>query len=354
MTDKLPPIYFYIPQADWPAEGISENIELWPQELFRLGKYSWTLQTYLRLKADGFLCELTGNCPTEGIVFAGRSAFPDNLQPSSRLLMIVHQGDKTRHPYAQIHIVQNPQDKMLVRSVALWESYFMRHWPQPGLIPRNPARGDRFENVAFFGREENLAPELREPSWQDQLTALGLHWHRVIHPERWNDYSYVDALVAVRKFAHQSGYDWKPATKLYQAWHAGIPAILGCESAYRAERKSELDYLEVTSLDELMVALWRLRNDKELRHAMVENGRVRAEETQPTRLVTQWRTFFTQIAVPAYDRWCNGSNLTRKIFVTRRDLAIKTQGMRKNLQKVRNHLGIHSRLRTIVSRVRGT
>ncbi|NES04757.1 MAG: glycosyltransferase [Okeania sp. SIO2F4] len=38
----------------------------------------------------------------------------------------------------------------------LWGSYFIPHWSQPGLIPRNPKRGDGFENIVFFGREQNL------------------------------------------------------------------------------------------------------------------------------------------------------------------------------------------------------
>ncbi|MBD1942608.1 hypothetical protein H6F50_09610 [Coleofasciculus sp. FACHB-712] len=330
-----------------------ESLDTCPPEFFRLGMYSWTLQTYLRLKADGFPCELTGSCPTEGIIFAGRSAFPETMQPGTRQLMVVHQGDKTRHPYAQLHIVQNLQDEILVRALPLWESYYMRHWPQPGLIPRNPARGDRFENIAYFGREENLAPELRESSWQDQLNSLGLRWHIRSNPNSWQDYSEVDAILAVRKFARQTDYDWKPATKLYQAWHAGVPAILGQESAYRSERKSQLDYLEVTTPEEAILALKRLQKDRELRRAMIENGRVCAQETQPEKLVAQWRTFLADVAVPAYDRWCTSSNLTRKIFLMRRDLAIKTKGMRKGLQRARNSVGIRTRIRSALAKARG-
>jgi hypothetical protein len=39
------------------------------------------------------------------------------------------------------------------------------------------------------------------------------------------------------------------AIKLYNCWHAGVPAVLGAESAFRANRRSDLDYLEVQSLD---------------------------------------------------------------------------------------------------------
>ena len=38
----------------------------------------------------------------------------------------------------------------------------------------------------------------------------------------------------------------KPPSKLFNSWLAGVPAVLGHESAYRAERRSDLDYIEVS------------------------------------------------------------------------------------------------------------
>jgi hypothetical protein len=351
MTDKLPPIYFYIPQSDWPGD-IPETIDTYWQWLdAKRGMYNWTLQTYLRLKADNFPCELVGTMPTEGIVVAHWDFLPQSLQPGSKVLIVCIQADRAQHPYAQIHIVQNPQEEMVVRSVKLWESYFMPYWPQPGLIPRNPSRGDRFENVAYVGREENLARELREPEWQEQLKNLGLRWEIVNSRDRWSDYSEIDAILAVRNFNRHGDYSWKPATKLYNAWHAGVPAIMGTDSAFRAERKSKLDYLEVASLEDAIAALKRLRDDKELRHAMIENGRVRAEETKAERLVERWRSFLTEIAVPAYERWCTASSLTRQTFLKRRYLAVETKDLRHRIRVARSQ--VSRPVKSLVSRVRG-
>jgi hypothetical protein len=74
----------------------------------------------------------------------------------------------------------------------------MPQWPQPGLLPRDPNRGDRFEIAAFFGYEHNLASELRNPLWTAQLRDLGLSWHSVPRHE-WHDYRHVDVVIAVRK-----------------------------------------------------------------------------------------------------------------------------------------------------------
>ncbi|MBD2744811.1 glycosyltransferase [Coleofasciculus sp. FACHB-1120] len=343
MAEKLPPIYFYLPESDWSDINLSVTPDTY-QEVYKSGKstgtYNWIFQTYLRLKADGFPCEIARNMPAEGIVVAWTSSVRHELQPGPKLLLVIVCGDKAKHPYAQLHVVQNRQemlyphvhigDKYLVPG----EKYFIPHWPHPGLIPRDRARGDRFENVAYLGRKENLVVELRQPSWQEQMNALGLRFQVVRNPALWNDYSEIDATVAIRSLNPKNDYYWKPASKLYNAWMAGVPAILGRESAYQTERKSELDYLEATSIDEVVLALKRLRDDKELRRAIVENGKLRAEELQPDRLVTQWRTFLTDIAVPTYERWCTASNSTRKVFLMRRDLGTQTKRVRIRLSNL--------------------
>lgn len=66
----------------------------------------------------------------------------------------------------------------------------------------------------------------------------------------------------MRSFSQNDYYD-KPALKLFNARHAGVPAILDAESAYRAERMSELDYIEVMSVDGTLLALKLLAGNKQ-------------------------------------------------------------------------------------------
>jgi len=78
MNESLPPIYFYIPQSQWPVGKMPQI----PQEYWQWmsswgsrygrGKYDWTLQTYLYLKADGLRCQLIDFMPDEGIVLSHR------------------------------------------------------------------------------------------------------------------------------------------------------------------------------------------------------------------------------------------------------------------------------------------
>ncbi len=345
MTNKLPPIYFYIPQGLWPDTMPKSADENWKG--FGIGIYAWTLQTYLRLKADGFPCELVAELPREGIVLIHRNclrAHNDQLKPGPKLLLICIKAEQRPYPYAQLHVVQNPLETMHLRN-----SYYLPHWTQPGLIQRHPARCDRFETIAFFGHENNIALEFYHPSWQQQLQALGLSWQPVINrnhwhdysnlDNRWHDYSQIDAIVAVRSFEGHTGclhgnYVSKPATKLYNAWLAGVPAILGCEAAYQAERYSPLDYVEVATPSALISALKRLKEEPNLRSAMVNNGRIRAKAITPSSTTKKWRYFLETIALPAYDRWCNQSHWSQQITLGQGYIGFQGNRVKDKLTKV--------------------
>ncbi|MFB2936853.1 hypothetical protein ACE1B6_16510 [Aerosakkonemataceae cyanobacterium BLCC-F154] len=330
MTNNLPPIYFYLPNCEKLTNNMLEDPEVYLPGVYQDGVYCWTLQTYLRLKADNFPCQLVGKMPTEGIVLAHRSSLTDNFQPGAKILLVCMLADKAPHPNAQIHVVLNREEEIFKHSGKIWQSAYMPHWRQPGLIPRDAARGDKFENVAYFGHERNLAPELKTAAWNEQIDELGLNF-QIVNRDRWHDFSNVDVVLAVRSFDRQY-HTSKPATKLYNTWHAGIPAILGCETAYQAERKSDLDYIEVSSLNEVLLALKRLRDEQNFRNAMVENGRIRSEETQPNKVVKKWRNFLIEKAVPVYEKWCNTTRWKQKILFKQQFFSLKMLNARINLQ----------------------
>lgn len=315
MVRPLPPIYFYVPQPYFPSEMPTSADENW--QGFGLGIYAWTLQTYLRLRSQNFPCELVSTLPDAGIIIIHHNALrahQNRLKPTAKQFIICIKAESQPYAYAHLHIVQNPLEQKP------GHSYYLPHWPQPGLLPRSPERGDRFQTIAYFGHTASLAPELNRPEWKTQLQELGLtwsplansnHWNRYNTIDNgWNDYRPVDAVVAIRSFnarqlRQQRHYRAKPATKLYNAWLAGVPAVLGCESAYRAERQSELDYLEVDSPQAAIAALQRLRDDDLLRRAIVENGHQRARSIHPAQITERWCHFLQEIAVPTYQQWCH-------------------------------------------------
>jgi len=359
MNSQLPPIYFYSPpykkyQHDLPASAAQS----WEWELEKglyeygveIGEYCWTLQTYLRLQEAGFPCELTDTFPQEGIVLVYRESIDFRAKPNDKTLLVCMLGGKAPHPYAQINVTQNPQGvytkfRLLgdlhdprvlgTRSRPIPGKHYITLWPQPGIVPRDPARGDRFENAAYMGVGAFLAPEMQGQTWRQQVAQLGINWSFKGLDESkdsWTNYSEVDAVIAVRSFAGKTDFPWKPASKLFQAWEAGVPAIMGCESAYRAVRKSKLDYLEVSSPAETLEALKRLRDDPGLRQAMAENGRTRAREATPQQLLVQWQDFFTNVLIPEYERWCQAPGWQRALYFQRREFDVARDGMRRFLE----------------------
>jgi hypothetical protein len=97
----------------------------------------------------------------------------------------------------------------------------------------------------------------------------------------------VDVVVSLRSdLSHQ--YPHKPASKLINAWLAGVPAILGPEVAYQELRESDLDYIEACSLDDVIDGVKRLKEDDGLYDDMVQNGKARAEAFTIESIVDRW------------------------------------------------------------------
>ena len=164
---------------------------------------------------------------------------------------------------------------------------------------------------------QELAEEFKDPTWRKELRKEGFNWVEKFDPGEWTDYSDLDVLVAARSFSAGAGmFDNKPATKLYNAWHAGVPALLGKESAYRFEKRSDLDYMEVTSPEEVTSSLKRLRVDMGLRGDMTANGRERAREMNNETIAGKWEDFLTDVAVPCYHAWRASKGMERQMYFT--------------------------------------
>ena len=316
-----PPIRFYL-GGQIPADMPSSPDVYWSDfsRHMRGGVYAWIVQTYQRLRAAGFPCELVAQMPADGIAVAHRKTIPPDFQPPPNLLLVCVRADASFHHFAHLHVVLNR--KQLGR---WYPSHYLPHWRQNGLVPRAAERGERLENVAFFGDHCCLVQEMQGPAWEAKLHALGLNWN-LVEPRLWHDFSQVDAVVAVRDFGRR--HDIKPATKLFNAWHAGVPAILGRESAFQQERRSGLDYLEAGSVDDVLAALRQLRADPALRRAMIANGRERARESAPALTVGRWRSFFHDVAIPAYERWQAADAGEKRRFLRAGALKAKAEVLR--------------------------
>lgn len=320
-----PTVTFYYPRRVENPSAIPECLGRY--EGRKSGNYIWPVKTYGYLSAAGVECRLAEQMPEEGIVITHRDWLPNSLRPNGRQLLVCVVADMIVHPYAQVQLLQNQADPLLTADAELWPSFFMPLWTESGLRGRDASRGDRFENIGFMGSAHNLAPQMKTGKWRARLAELGLRWV-VAPPDSWHDYSALDAVLAVRSFSSFPRYRY-PATKLFNAWAAGVPAIFGPESALRAERRGPLDYLEVGSPREAVAALDRLRKDPSLREAMVANGLVRALEHTPQKTTGQWTRLLADELPRLYQQWSAADEAYRRDFLARRRAAYRELMLRE-------------------------
>ncbi|GAA5000850.1 hypothetical protein FNZ56_10355 [Pseudoluteimonas lycopersici] len=251
-----------------------------------LGEDYWVVQTWARLRDAGMPVALDNRVPDEGVVvfYAGdKRVVWKQLRAGNRALLAAVRSD--RHPvgFADVEIVQNASSADGVRAV------YLPHWPQPGLLARDPARGDALRVVLFPGTPQNLAADFDASDWHSFVQARGIEFRCRYGDDAaaWNDYRDVDALLAIRPGSMGLVRN-KPAWKLFNAWLAGIPAILGPESGYRELRQGPLDFLEAATPAAAMQALQRLQDEPGLYRAMVDNGLARGAEYTMEATRARW------------------------------------------------------------------
>jgi hypothetical protein len=271
---------------------------------FHRGERVWILQTCLRLARAGYPVELTASPPSEGIVvFHAKHAreLRSQWRRLGNAVLLGARADNREPLIADFEVVQNG------RFADAERRFFIPHWPQPALLPRDPSRGATIRRIAFKGFEQNLHPEFQSPAWREFLAERGIEWEIDAVPFAgaatdqagidWPDFRQVDLLLAVRPEDRRL-WTPKPASKLVNSWLAGVPALLGPEYAYRELRRSELDFLEVSSLAEAKAAVLRLLERPDLYQAMVDNGRARGAAFTAEAILSQWVDLLTR-KIPA-------------------------------------------------------
>jgi hypothetical protein len=318
-----PQIYFYIPpdkfRPNWPT-ALTDN---WVG--FGGGANVWSYFTPVALRAHGYAVHITSQIPEEGILLSHSQYLPQRRITNDRTLLICIRADYGRNHLAEMHVVQNPDQEhykgkdFVERLLLPGPSYYIPYWPQPGLIPRRQERGDRFENVVYMGAQQNLAPELKAEIWHETIGRAGLNFIANMDRPTWHDYSEVDAVLALRPLTKKRNLR-KPPSKLINAWLAGVPSILGPDSAFRALRRSEYDFLEVSTPAAALEAVLRLRDDMDLRRKMAENGTQRGQEYSVASIAALWQKFFEEFAIPYYYQWRTRPAFQRRLRRASRDL----------------------------------
>ncbi|NNE42467.1 MAG: glycosyltransferase family 1 protein [Marinicaulis sp.] len=213
------------------------------------------------------------------------------------------------------------------------------HFPQPGLIARKRERGAELSVLGYMGETSNLYEQFCDETFLSALNSMGVIFrHGKRSPEgdepvSMHDYSNVDAIIAIRNLTLADVAN-KPASKLVNAWAAGVPALLGAEPAYQELRKSSLDYIEINSSEDAINAIRRLKDDANLYNNMISNGQARAKEFTVSEILCRWVEHLNGPVGHEFVKWQrkNGAvksllwlknaaadKIARKVYLHRRD-----------------------------------
>jgi hypothetical protein len=265
---------------------------------FRSGVDVWIVQTYLHVRdalaADGWSVTLS-----------------DRFEPGA--ICVAHWDElhrtRWRAPLAYLIGVRADRPPMLTSDKVVRQNTIVPDdartvgiapWPQPGMRPRRPERGDRVRRVGYFGRMAQAPSFFSAASFRRELDLLGLEFVPSEHD--WQDYSEVDVVMAFRT-APPSLLRHKPATKVSNAWLAGVPAIVGPEPAYLQLRNDENDMCVAHDGAEVIAELSRLVHDPRHYAAMRERAAQRASEFDVPAIRARWLAFFRERVAPAFAQW---------------------------------------------------
>lgn len=309
----------------YPVTFVIKSSEKWP-ELFESSQASipdpnsfhtriqsnedcWIVLTYLHLKRRSLNVAISDKfIPGEICVASSLDlAIRDRTFQS---FVVGCRSDGFKPEICDITIVQNKANLESETDI------FIPHWPQPGLIPRLKERGSTIENLVFKGSEVNLYQSFCSAEFKRELEKLGVMLRINGRPENgpvmWNDYTTDDLVLAVRDLTEKDALV-KPASKLINAWSAGVPALLGPEPAFRDLRQSELDYIEVKTPEAVLEAVKKLKSHPDLYNQMVLNGLKRAEEFTIEKMTDRWQQALAGPIAEQYQQWKNRSQVSRLI-----------------------------------------
>lgn len=261
------------------------------------GRGCWIVRTYVELRRRGHEVSISDQFPADriAIVHYDDIAFAGNAARDSYVVAV--RADRPRLMQCEHQLVQSPA------CVQGAMDHFVPLWSQAGMLPRESDRGDRVENIGFFGLPRNLADRFQSPDFLGRLQENG--FRLIIREHSWNDYRDIDVVLAVRDGSPEF-LAAKPASKLINAWMAGCPALVGHEPAIQTLRQSDHDFITVSSTDDVLSALLQLRADSDRYQAMVAGGRVRAAEFSDDAVVRHWEQLIDGPIARGYESWMKG------------------------------------------------
>jgi hypothetical protein len=266
------------------------------RRIFNDGRHCWSTLTYLNLKKYGFKCDLRDEPEIDAVNIA-HGRYWRELPIERNCFRVSCDADWPILKWANYTILQNPVDAN--RRSTCW----LPLWPQSGLIERKSPEnildsGNIGNRVGYFGRVDNA---LLFRKFADLCQQHGLEFIAK-GPDVWNDFSDVDFAISLR-FLSSRRIRKKPASKLVNAWLAGVPFIAMSEPAFVAIGDAMSDWIECKTAEDVITSVIRLREDTNLYNALVRNGREKSRNFTEAATAQKWISVLQGPIVDCYDKW---------------------------------------------------
>ncbi|MEN7972429.1 MAG: hypothetical protein ABFR47_01200 [Verrucomicrobiota bacterium] len=300
-------VFIYIsPSADINAypDNLQGDMSVFRQARSIQHEVQWIF--YLMLKDQGLDVSICHDFPDRGILLIHKSHVK-KFAWNPNLFVVSLQWDYKRDDRAQMHLVSNNYKTTKASLGWLDRLSFqgLQHYVppimHPVIIPHDAEREDQIEKIAFIGDPKNLDEAFKTGAFESAVQQLGMEFIVRSDPDKMADFSDIDVVMAIRKIGQIISN--KPPTKLINSWRGGVPAILGCELGFREARETEYDYIEVDSVEDVLNALSRLKDDVEFRHEMIANAKRRGAPFSAEGQQQIWVEFFKNTIIPAYHDW---------------------------------------------------
>lgn len=332
------PVNFVCPDEKvWPELRQPDLAPIDPQRLSNLSGgqlNSWVVRTYYELRVRSHPVRLSPRPDPASINVVASRDF-GRRDRDTKSFVVIPRGDSHAPMLADFVIHQNGLRPRTSRSAAL------PHWPQPGIIKRDPGRPPRISRLTFKGRPANLDAEFRSQSFRDRLSAMNIDFEidtieTLVGDHSWNDYRDADAVLAVRNMTKYDAAK-KPASKLINAWIAGVVPLLGPEPAFQELRRSPLDFIEVRTPEDVLNTISSLNEAPGDVRAIMENGAMRAREFDEESISAQWVSLLNGPVARRWQGWKSGGRGARAALV---GLQFVAEPLSKSLDRYRLKHGV--------------
>ncbi len=312
-------IYFVVPQIPDEIEALLASEQPLPSpELLapdrpplRGAQWSWIFQTFLYMKRAGLAVELVSQPVEEAICVVHYATTKGQVwAPNSFVVGI--RADNPPMRMRELEIVQSPAN------LGGDDVYWVNHWPQPQLLARDPARGNRIECMSYFGGAGGISPAFSQPSFRAALSEMGVSLNLCFDTRQWHDYRQNDLVLAVRNHHHSLLTDTKPASKLINTWKAGCVGLLSAEPAYCEIGRDREDYFQVETPEDVLAVVRQLKQHPQYYNQVRQAGIQRYPAFSFEAIQQQWVALFRGPIAEAFAQWEQSKGLSKTLRSPRR------------------------------------